>query len=594
MSISDHHRPSPGQINAYYNPSHNLLHEGVVQSVTVLDRLEGTVVVFLPLTRTYVRATVQAGFKSVNNIGTSNPLVPGDKVLVMHLSGNGSQATIIGYSSWRSKLPNYLNREDRPIPLPNTLLAGGLPGATIPEWLQSGGAAQCQVYPLITPFNGGLTSTKPGAYDLFTITGDRKEFTLGVKSTFNTQEVRTVLSDTCNVSESLVSKNLIATQALNEIERWCTLPRVSFNADKFDWVGEAPAVAAQEDRQKLNIEYLAFLHEYRDEQFDAMEEQLAEYDKVLDCLEDAAKEVQKKSRSLLDKILPELIKAGTSLALDALNDKLPSDWQVGLDVSVNDNNQTVVKSVKVGDLTYNSETSTVTVNGRLFNLATDTALSKVNKVLPKFLQVSSSELGIVVGELVIPTANLDLEEEQEFPVKEDVVFLNKKGTAYLTVAGNKFSLGGVQDLLEAKLGAESTSQLNEILPDELQVSYFKDLDGHRNVEIGPVSILTEGPKAGLTIDRVKANSILEKAPDKLFNQMGAPGGSLARMLWKPAASKIITTLLGKSKEQKKADQDALIAKLKASISKKEDPCGIGSESSIPTTTIQVPTHNTQT
>ena len=61
-----------------------------MQSVTVLDRLEGTVVVFLPLTRTYVRATVQAGFKSVNNIGTSNPLVPGDKVLVMHLSGNGS------------------------------------------------------------------------------------------------------------------------------------------------------------------------------------------------------------------------------------------------------------------------------------------------------------------------------------------------------------------------------------------------------------------------------------------------------------------------------------------------------------------------
>lgn len=593
MDISDsfNSRPSPIQKNAYYNSSHNLLHEGVVHSVTLLDRLEGKVVVYLPLSRTYVRASVEASFCSVNNIGTFNPLVPGDKVRVMHLGGNSGQATIVGYSSWKSKLPNHFNQESKPLALPSNLHAGGLPGATIPEWLKYGGAAQCTVYPLITESKGSF-STKPGAYDLFLPDGNRSEFTPGTKSTYNKSEIRTVLSDTYSLKEGLLARNAEVTQCLDEIERWCTLGTLSYSADYIKWLGIAPAVCTQEDRQKLNIEYLEILHEFRDEQFDAMEEKLAAYDKTLDCLEDAAKEVQKKSRSSFDKIISQLITTGTSLALTTLNKQLPADWQVNLNVIVNDNNQAVVKSISVGDLTYNSETSTVTMDGRLFNLATNKALSQVNKLLPSFLKVSSSDLGIVIGVVTIPTANLKLDEDQEFPIKDEVVFLNKKGTAYLTISGNKFSLGNLKDLLEDRLSTKAVTELNEILPDELQVSYSKDSDGNRTIDIGPLSVVTEGSKVGVSLDRVKLTTLLEQSPESLFSQMGAPAGYLARILWKPLSSKIITTLLGKSAEQKKEDQAALIEKLKKSISKKVDPCGIGVESSIPLTISQVPTHNT--
>ena len=150
MDITDsfRSRPQVAALTAYYNQYNNVTFEGVVQSVSLLDRLEGTAVVYLPLSRTYVRAYYDASYKSSNNIGVSNPLVPGDKVRVQYLSGNSSQAIIVGHSNWKSLIPKVLSSDSRGIPDPSTNFGGGLPGTSNPEYLKFAGLTHTWTYSL--------------------------------------------------------------------------------------------------------------------------------------------------------------------------------------------------------------------------------------------------------------------------------------------------------------------------------------------------------------------------------------------------------------------------------------------------------------
>jgi len=601
MDIQDvfRSRPSVGMQTAYYNPSNNLLMEGVVQSTAPSDRLDSTVIVYIPLTRSYVRALVRLGYSSVNNIGISSPLIPGDKVLVQNASGSSSFPTVIGYSNWSSLIPNLITDSSNDLPLPTSVFAGGPPGVSIPEWWQFGGAAHSQVYPVVQQNTQAFQTTAPGAYSLFTPVGDKYSFVPGLTSTFTNSEVKTVLSNTQSLNDTLVANQANVSQVMAQIKSWSTQGGLNYTANSISFNGPTPAVAAQKDRADLNVTYFSYLLEAENDQLDDFDQMIADINSELDCIANASTQTSKKAQSPVNGLLNDLIKLGTSTALQTLNKSLPPQLQLGVTASVNASGQAVISGASVGPITYNSKASTITVNGQQFNLLVNNELASANKLLPSFLQVSPSALGLSVGSLVISTASINPNATQTFPVRPGVVVLNQQGTMYLTMGSNSFNLGSVGTLLVNQSTAKGVSELNQMLPSQLQVSTSTDPATKQPVvNIGPFSLTTAGVNAGLTVDKTALSTTLNNSVSKLFQQLPAPAGALARALWKavlPSIANTLSSLIGVKKPSVPANQANMAALNagKTSLNQKIDPCA-GTDnstspvSSIPPTTIQVP------
>jgi hypothetical protein len=254
--------------------------------------------------------------------------------------------------------------------------------------------------------------------------------------------------------------------------------------------------------------------------------------------------------------------------------------------------------VTVGDFNYDPKTSLVKVDGKIFNPLIESNLKKVNKLLPKFYQVSASKLGISIGDITIDTSKIDISKTQEFLVKNGTWLVNETGKLFLKLENTKISIGNVVDLLgeiEVKTGLGS-KELNEILPDNFQASVTKDEDGNKIVNLGPFKFKTEGENSGMSVDQVELTSIIEDEGSKLFKQKKSPAGMLKKLLLKPASSllaKEISKLINKPKSLspiekiRMAKEKEAREKANASLSTKVDPCtNTEKNSAVPPTVIQ--------
>ena len=604
MDITDsfRSRPQVAALTAYYNQYNNVTFEGVVQSVSLLDRLEGTAVVYLPLSRTYVRAYYDASYKSSNNIGVSNPLVPGDKVRVQYLSGNSSQAIIVGHSNWKSLIPKVLSSDSRGIPDPSTNFGGGLPGTSNPEYLKFAGLTHTWTYSLYQSGSSEgdkareYVAPKPGAYTSFDPLGNSQEYVIGTKSTYSKSQVLHILDSPQGLQDTSIKDVLDKVEVVNQAIAQAALGTLSYTAESIDWNQTKPAAADQEDRNSINNDYTIFLEEYSDELFDELELDIKFYDQKTGCVRDATKKVQDKFRSFVDNLLQDLVKLGTSAALDSINRSLPDDLQVGLKVEKNDAGQLVMTNVKVGDFDYDPKTSLVKVNGQIFNPLINSSLKSVNKLLPDFYQVSASSLGISIGDITINTSQIDLSKTQEFLVKNGTWLVNETGKLFLKLENTKISLGEAVDFLgevEVTSGLGS-KELNKVLPDNFQAKVTKDDNGNKIVNLGPFKFTTEGKDSGMSVDEVELASIIEDSGRGLFKQTNSPAGMLKKMLWKPASNllaKEISKLINKPKltpeEIRIAKEKAEREKAKASLSTRIDPCkDAEKKSAVPQTVMQ--------
>jgi hypothetical protein len=602
MDITDsfRSRPQVAAQTAYYNQYNNVSFEGVVQSVSFLDRLEGTAVVFLPLSRTYVRAYYDANYKSSNNIGVSNPLIPGDKVRVQYLSGNSSQAIIVGHSNWKSLIPKVLNSDSRNVPSSTTNFGGGLPGTSNPESLKWAGLSHTCTYPKYDFFGNSekFVAPKPGAYTSYDPVGNVQEFTPGIKSTYSTSEVHHNLDSPLNLQDTSIKNVLDKVEAAEQAIKWATFGTLSYTSESISWDQNKPAAANQEDRNSINDDYTAFLEEYFDELFDELELDIKFYDQKTGCIRDATKKVQDNFRSFVDNLLQDLVSLETSAALDSINKLLPDELQISLNVEKNEAGQLVITNVRVGDFNYDPKTSLVKVNGQVFNPFINSSLKTVNKLLPNFYQVSASSLGISIGDITIDTSQIDISKTQEFLVKNGTWLVNETGKLFLRLENTKISLGDVVDFLgEVEVSTSlGSKELNKILPDNFQAKVTRDEDDNKIINFGPFRFKTGGKDSGLSIDQVELTSVLENTGSGLFKQNNSPAGMLGKMLWKPASSflaKEISNLINKPSSGltveriRMAREKIKKEKAKASLSTKVDPCGDAEKkSAIPPTIIQ--------
>jgi len=289
-------------------------------------------------------------------------------------------------------------------------------------------------------------------------------------------------------------------------------------------------------------------------------EQLDRLKEVEDCIQKTAEETKKKTRSLQQKLLDEIIEKGSRLILDELNKGLPGFLQVDIDLQKNEKGDFVVKSFKIGAVRYyigeklDGSEDYVEVDGEAFNPYIDSAVGELNKILPDYLQTSASELGLSIGTFTIRKQDLKEDEIKEYKVRDDVVLLNNRGTLVLQMQGAKFNFGRVGDLFLDKGINRGISELNESLPDFLQASYRREGDV-RIFDVGPFTITATGPEKGLYVDKERLRNTITGLPERLFNQLPAPLQPSARIIWKEVTDYLVDDIFYKKDTERKREQE---------------------------------------
>lgn len=289
-------------------------------------------------------------------------------------------------------------------------------------------------------------------------------------------------------------------------------------------------------------------------------EQLDRLKEVEDCIQKTVEQTKKKTRSLQQKLLDEIIEKGSRLILDELNKGLPGFLQVDIDLQKNEDGDFVVKSFKIGAVRYyigekdDGSEDYVEVDGEAFNPYIDSAVGELNKILPDYLQTSASELGLSIGTFTIRKQDLKEDEIKEYKVRDDVVLLNNRGTLVLQMQGAKFNFGRVGDLFLDKGINRGISELNESLPDFLQASYRREGDV-RIFDVGPFTITATGPEKGLYVDKERLRNTITGLPERLFNQLPAPLQPSARIIWKEVTDYLVDDIFYKKDTERQREQE---------------------------------------
>lgn len=299
------------------------------------------------------------------------------------------------------------------------------------------------------------------------------------------------------------------------------------------------------DRKQIEEAYNKIFEGHAKKELEDITQYLEQLDAIKKCMSATVEETKRKTRTFWDDLLDEALRFGVEFALTNINSLLPDYLKVNVKVQRNfEDGSIVVSEFSVGKIVYNVKEETVTVDGDIFNPYINSGINEVNKLLPPFLQVSASELGLEVGEIVIRKKELQKDEQAEYRVRDDIIVVNGNATTYIQMRGSRFTLGNARELFVDKSIRKGLDELNKELPDLFQVSVRRDQeDNGRIFDSGPFSIKVEGKNAGLSVDRERLKRTIELLPDKLLNQVPAPLQPSARILWRQASIYIVEDIL---------------------------------------------------
>lgn len=351
-------------------------------------------------------------------------------------------------------------------------------------------------------------------------------------------------------------------------------------------------------KEEIEKAYREIFKEHADDELEDIKKYLENLDKIKKCMQPTIAETKRKTRTFWDDVLDEALKLGTNFALSNLNSLLPEYLRVNVKVQRNfEDGSIVVSEFSVGQVVYNVKEETVTISGDIFNPFINSGIEEVNKLLPPFLQVSASELGLEVGEIVIRKQELQKEEQAQYRVREDIIVVNSNATTYIQMRGSRFNLGNARELFVDKSIRKGLDELNKELPDLFQVSVRRDPeDRGRIFDSGPFSIKVEGKNAGLSVDQERLKTTIELLPERLLNDVPAPLQPTAKVAWKRASIFIVEDILyaKETAARRKREKELIEQEKEKTLSLKYDSCKQQNESdskvpAIPgTKTLSVP------
>ena len=474
----------------------NISYQGWVHSVSPLGRLNNSVTVYIPQVLSYVKCEVSAGYNS-NYLGQTCDYHVGDKVLVEYVNGKSERPTITKSLS-RYRNENYLLQEGTPIPSPDNSKAVASANAVIPDAAANAFQVSGYVHPLADNSVGVITAAYPnGNYAIYA----PKDINLKAAA-FN------VSITAPPVDPVLQPYN----EALALMDLW-QLAEVSSSNYKFATDGTLTKdptrpFIIQDPVAQIDLPFKP------EDVIGVAQDSSEKFQQLGKCIANNANE----SSTFFDKVFD--IQGGfVQGLLDELNNLLPSELQIS-------NNGDVVN---VGPLVINQKDGSIGFNGQVFSSAVDDQLSVINKQLPDFLGLTLTAKTLGIGDNTIYLEDL----ANNSPVQVGAFSVVQQGSDIVIKSGDTVLVNvssSVQQLAQ-NAAVKPLNDLNQQLPEGLDVNVTFDKDRKPTFSIGPISI----SPSKIKLNKGSLGTFIESQVSTLLNpavaQLSRPAQWLAQMAW---------------------------------------------------------------
>ena len=266
------------------------------------------------------------------------------------------------------------------------------------------------------------------------------------------------------------------------------------------------------------------------------------------CIQENINQIGQGAAKAFGSLLDAIVSMGVDFVVGKINESLPPYAQLKL--SYKDGQ---IGSIGVGPASYDPTTGNVTVDSKVFSTAIDAGLSVVNKNLPSYMQLRSSDFGLLAQDLTINFDALAVNKDGELQatgpkpvgpgvtaeVKEDKTTKDKK--VFIQYGNKEFDVGQVFLDAGGKVAGRvidnGISSLNQTLPDYLQVSR-----SDQGVNIGPLTY--DNATKSVTVNPDSLGDSLKTLVNPALNALPAPFGAAALLLWDAInPSQILANLL---------------------------------------------------
>jgi hypothetical protein len=278
----------------------------------------------------------------------------------------------------------------------------------------------------------------------------------------------------------------------------------------------------------------------------AAEDQVQRNKDINTCIEENLAALKSGASTIFSDIFTQVLNEGIELVLNEVNESLPDYAQVGLQLNPAGDG---ISSISVGGVDYNAADQSVTVGSETYTTLVNAGLDSINSSLPSELQISSSTLGLSLGDTTVTFDSLTTVDPND-PTKvvpappQNLgsginVNVDPSGTINTTFGTEVFDVGKLVTNTTGLVFNAGLTAANVSLPDYLQIESDSQVtfeNGQFNYETNKIAIGPVGYDAAtgdLAVDTVDLTNQLSSYVEDLagLDQLSAPFSSLAQVAW---------------------------------------------------------------
>jgi hypothetical protein len=514
----------------------NVLYSGVVQTISPLNRVNGTVNVRVPDLHSILKCDASGPYSSYF-VGETRDYYEGDHVLIAFVNGKSERPvviTTIPHHNCEAELLNDIiptigvesDVSGNPN-LPSTAPQGTIPGAINNNFQVSGTVHRMRFGP-DDPFHSNYHPIGAHWVDSLGNEFHYPSHTFAIKSTEIQHIVRAPAESTDPVLSPFAEANdkIKVLKVSEEMEYPLRLQPT------FDYKWEEVDYPVGPKGTQLHFD---FLIQKSQEVFPVktpemiLEEAQVESDHAKFLLACIGQNVDE-SVSPFGQILGNLFGLDGPLVdavLDMLNSVLPDFLQVG----VEDGN------IQVGPLAINTETGQIGFDGKVFGAALQKPLAELNSMLPDFLGVNITPDSIGLGDDIVYFDEMQgLGPGESRGVGPLDIVMGEDGGLRVMIGDSEvvnlteIAVNQIGNVVDGPL-----SELNSQLPPGMGISYSFGANGAPVIKVGPLTLDLSNPEQMLSFNPMDLMEMLTQQLQNfvggLLNQLPKPLQMLALALW---------------------------------------------------------------
>jgi hypothetical protein len=511
----------------------NVLYSGVVQTISPLNRLNGTLHVRVPDLHSILKCDASGPYSSYF-VGDTRDYYEGDHVLIAFVNGKSERPVVITTIPHHNTEAEFLNDiiptiglesdVSGKLNLPSTAPQGYLPGAINNNFQVSGTVHRMRYAPLES-FHSNYHPVAGHWVDSLGNEFHYPSHTFAIKAT----EIQHIIRAPKESLDPVLSPFAEAEDKINVLKVSGEMQhplRLQEGSDDYLW--EPVEYPVGETGKQLGHD---FLIEKSQEIFPVKTPEMILEEAQQES--DAAKFLKACLSQNVDlgaDLFSVVLGAGEGLigaALEALNSFLPDFLQVSMQDG----------EIQVGPLVVNSETGQVGFQGQAFGQLLQKPLAELNSLLPDFMGLNITAESIGLG-----GQTLNFSDLQNFASGQsqglgplDVTMGDDGGLRVMLGDSEVVNLTQLAVNQVGNMANGPLSEVNSQLPPGMDISYSIGADGKPIVKIGPLTLDLSNPSQILSFDPMSMMEMLTQHIQNfvggLMNQLPKPIQMLALALW---------------------------------------------------------------